>query len=213
MTHRFLEIAGTPAVKAAQAANGSRRSYARLETGPTTHDTLGPAEAEFIARRDSFYMASVSETGWPYVQHRGGVPGFLKPLDEHTIGFLDYRGNRQYISLGNLAENDRVALILMDYPARRRLKLFGRLRAVSLVDEAETASRLIGEGSVAVAERGFLIRVEAFDWNCPQHITPRFTEAEIAAAIEPLRDRLDRAEQENAALRAKLTAMKKEPTK
>lgn len=207
MTHRFLEIAGTRSVKAAQAANGSRHAYARLESGPVTHDALKPAEAAFIAARDSFYMATVSETGWPYVQHRGGPPGFVKVLDDRTLGFADYRGNRQYISLGNLAGDDRVALFFMDYPARRRLKLLGRMNPVSLTDDPEMALRLAVDGYDGVAERGFLIDLKAFDWNCPQHITPRFTEAEIANAIEPLRTRLGALERENAALRAELAAL------
>jgi predicted pyridoxine 5'-phosphate oxidase superfamily flavin-nucleotide-binding protein len=163
MARRYTQIAFTPAVKAVQEQQGSRKSYARLEQDEARPpDPLGEDEAEFIAARDSFYMATVSETGWPYLQHRGGPPGFVRVVDEHTIAFPDFRGNRQYISLGNLAGDDRVALIFMDYPNRRRLKLLGH----ASIAEVE-------------GERVFMIRVEGFDWNCPQHITPRYTIAEL----------------------------------
>uniref|UniRef100_UPI002FC94689 pyridoxamine 5'-phosphate oxidase family protein n=1 Tax=Bosea sp. (in: a-proteobacteria) TaxID=1871050 RepID=UPI002FC94689 len=142
MTHRFLEIATTPAVRAAQQAQGSRRAYARQEEGALHHDRLGGSEAAFIAARDSFYMASVSETGWPYLQHRGGPAGFLRVLDETTLGFADLRGNRQYLSLGNLTVDDRVCLFLMDYGNRARLKLFGRARFHDLAAEPELARQL-----------------------------------------------------------------------
>ncbi len=206
MTHRFLEIATTPAVKAAQEAQGSRRSYARQEEGEPHHDRLGEAEAGFIATRDSFYLASVSETGWPYLQHRGGPAGFLRVLDETTLGFADLRGNRQYLSLGNLTADDRLCLFLMDYGHRARLKIFGRARFHDLAAEPELARRLIVPGYRAVPERGVTIKVEAFDWNCPQHITPRFSEAELAPALAPVRQRLEELEIENARLRAELAA-------
>lgn len=206
MTHRFLEIATTPAVKAAQEAQGSRRSYARQEEGEPHHDRLGEAEAGFIATRDSFYLASVSETGWPYLQHRGGPAGFLRVLDETTLGFADLRGNRQYLSLGNLTADDRLCLFLMDYGHRARLKIFGRAQFHDLAAEPELAQRLIVPGYRAVPERGVTIKVEAFDWNCPQHITPRFSEAELAPALAPVRQRLEELEVENARLRAELAA-------
>ena len=204
MTHRFLEIATTPAVKAAQEAQGSRRSYARQEEGEPHNDRLGEAEAGFIATRDSFYLASVSETGWPYLQHRGGPAGFLRVLDETTLGFADLRGNRQYLSLGNLTADDRLCLFLMDYSRRARLKIFGRARFHDLAAEPELARRLIVPGYRAVPERGVTIKVEAFDWNCPQHITPRFSEAELAPALAPVRQRLEELEVDNARLRAEL---------
>ena len=161
MTHRYRQLAFTPAVKAEQEARGSRRSYAKQEHDETREpDALGPDEVEFIATRDSFYMATVSESGWPYLQHRGGPPGFVRVVDEHTLAFDDYRGNRQYITVGNLAGNDRVAIIFMDYPNRSRLKLLGL---------------------ATIADGVFTIRVEGFDWNCPQHITPRYTVAELEA--------------------------------
>jgi predicted pyridoxine 5'-phosphate oxidase superfamily flavin-nucleotide-binding protein len=163
-----------------------------------------PAESAFIAERDSFYMATVSETGWPYVQHRGGPPGFLKVVDEKALAFADYRGNRQYISVGNLAADDRAALILMDYAGRRRLKMYVRIEPVSL-DADPALAKLVADPSYkAKPERILLLHLVAFDWNCPQHITPRFTETEIAEGIKPLRERLTALEAENVELRAKL---------
>jgi predicted pyridoxine 5'-phosphate oxidase superfamily flavin-nucleotide-binding protein len=200
MGHRFLEIATTPDVEAAQVARGSRAAYARMQQGPASHDRLGEPEAAFIAARDSFYMATVSATGWPYIQHRGGPAGFLKVLDERTLGFADFRGNRQYITLGNAAGNDRVALFLMDYPNRRRLKLLGRLAAIDPERSPEPLERLAVPGYPARVEGGFTIAVEAFDWNCPQHITPRFTPAELT----PVLDRIAALEEENRALRERL---------
>jgi predicted pyridoxine 5'-phosphate oxidase superfamily flavin-nucleotide-binding protein len=178
MGHKFAEIAFTPNVKAIQEALGSRRSYARMEAGEDSHHALGPREAAFIAERDSFYLATVSETGWPYVQHRGGPKGFVRVLDDETLGFADFRGNRQYVSVGNLVADDRVSLFFMDYPNRTRLKLLGHAREVA-PDEAEILEALALPDYDARVERGILIRVEAFDWNCPQHITPRFTVEEI----------------------------------
>ncbi len=195
MGHKFAEIAFTPNVKKAQEVNGSRCSYARLEQGEVHHDVLGSNEAGFIAERDSFYMATVSETGWPYIQHRGGPPGFIRVLDKKTIGFADFRGNRQYVSVGNLETDDRISMILMDYPNRTRLKILGRTRLVRL-DEHDTLHRLSLPDYRAVVERGFVITIEAFDWNCPQHITPRFTVAETEKARAPLRRRIDELEQE-----------------
>lgn len=196
MGHRFAELAFTPAVQALQTLEGSRAAYARQEAGPPHHDRLGPEEIAFVAARDSFYMATVTESGWPYVQHRGGPPGFLRVLDERTIGFADFRGNRQYVSVGSIGQDDRVALILVDYPHQRRLKLLGRAR---LTDDAETLQALTVGGYRARVERGILITVEAFDWNCPQHLTPRFTAEEIAVAVAPLHARI-------AELEAELTA-------
>jgi len=194
MSHRFAEIAFTPNVKKAQEANGSRQSYARVETGDVHHDVLGPRETAFISERDSFYMATVSETGWPYIQHRGGPPGFIRVLDQKTIGFADFRGNRQYVSVGNLATDDRVSMILMDYPNRARLKILGRARLVGL-EAKDILDRLSLPDYRAVVERAFVITIEAFDWNCPQHITPRFTPAENETAVAPLRLRVAELEQ------------------
>lgn len=198
MGHRFAEIAFTPAVKALQDAQGSRANYLPFEDGEAHHDRLGPAETGFIAARDSLYIASVSETGWPYVQHRGGPTGFLRVLDERTIGFADFRGNRQYVSLGNLARNDRVSLILMDYAHRRRLKILGRARAIDPDKDPALLARLELPDYRARVERGILVTVEAFDWNCPQHITPRFTTAQMDEIVAPLQARI-------AALEAQIT--------
>jgi predicted pyridoxine 5'-phosphate oxidase superfamily flavin-nucleotide-binding protein len=189
MGRRYSDIAFTPAVRAIQGVQGSRDLYARYDALDEPGARLGPGERAFIAARDGFYIATVSRTGWPYVQFRGGPPGFLRVLGEAELGFADYRGNRQYVTTGNVAVDDRVSLFLMDDPARRRLKLFGRMRGVDRSTDPEQLSRLAPNGYRAVIERAFLIRVEAFDWNCPQHITPRFTSAEIA--LEPeIRDRI-----------------------
>ena len=194
MGHKFAELAFTPKVKGAQEQNGSRRAYSRMESGEDHHDVLGPNEAGFIAARDSFYMATVSETGWPYIQHRGGPVGFVRVLDDKTIGFADFRGNRQYVSVGNLQTEDRVSLFLMDYPNRARLKILGRARIVD-PDDKETLQCLSMPEYKAQVERGILISIEAFDWNCPQHITPRFSLAEIEEGTAPLRQRIAELEE------------------
>ena len=205
MSYGFLDIAATPSVQAAQASMGSEHVWQDFK-GHREFDRFTPDAAAFVAARDSFYMATASETGWPYVQHRGGPPGFLRALDERTLGFADYRGNRQYISLGNLSANDRAALILMDYPNRSRMKIYARAEPCDLAADPELAARLATPGYKGRAERGYLLHLAHFDWNCPQHIVPRFTEAEIAAAIGPMRARLDTLEAENATLRARLAA-------
>jgi predicted pyridoxine 5'-phosphate oxidase superfamily flavin-nucleotide-binding protein len=160
-----------------------------MEASAGNRDVLTAREADFIAARDSFYMASVSEDGWPYVQHRGGPAGFLRRIGGNRIGFADYVGNRQYLSTANLASDDRVSLFLMDYPNRRRLKLIGRARGSD--DPAHMAALLVADYP-AEPERVFLIDVIGFDWNCPQHITPRFTETEIRRETQPLLDELTR---------------------
>lgn len=185
MGHKFAEIAFTESVRQVQQQQGSRDNYAAMDEGEDYNDRLSNAEASFIAERDSFYMSSVSETGWPYTQHRGGPVGFTRVLDEKTIGFADFRGNRQYVSTGNFLNNDRVSLFFMDYPNRRRLKLLGRIREVSR-KETELLTQLKTEGYRALVERGFVIKVEAFDWNCPQHITPRYTQAQVEELMEPI---------------------------
>ena len=206
MGRRFQELAFTSLVKEHQKEHGSRRQNERMEqTGPPG-DALGTAEQNFLQRRDSCYMASVSETGWPYVQHRGGPPGFLRVLDEKTLAIPDFRGNRQYISGGNLATDDRAALILMDYPHRRRLKIYAHIEARDLGAHPELAAKLTLPDYKAKVERGLIIHLAAFDWNCPQHITPRFSEAELAPALAPIRERLEALESENLALRARLAA-------
>jgi len=203
MSHSFLDIAATPSVHAAQTAMGSDRIWRKFDRGRAL-DTFTESEAAFIAERDSFYLATVSETGWPYIQHRGGPRGFLKLVDEKTLAFADYRGNRQYISVGNLAADDRAALILMDYAGRARLKIYAHIRALPLDADPGLAQRVAAPGYKAKPERILLLGLVAFDWNCPQHITPRFTEAEVDMAIDPLRQRVDALEAENMMLRAML---------
>lgn len=185
MPHAFAQLAFTPAVKAAQERDGSRARLARDFEGPGEpfNRTLGEPEAAFIAAQRSFYMATVSETGWPYVQHRGGPVGFLKVLDSQTLAFADYAGNRQLVSAGNLAANDRVALILVDYARQARLKLLGRLAAHAFSAGDALSDRLATPGYRARPQRVFVIAVEAFDWNCPQHIPQRFEAEDVRQAL------------------------------
>lgn len=190
MARAFSEIAFTDSVKAVQTHYGSRQAYAKFDLAEDRRDALCDYEIEFIAQRDSFYMASVGENGWPYVQHRGGPKGFLKVLDEKTIGFADFRGNRQYISVGNLSDDDRVSLFLMDYPNRQRLKIWARAKVVHADEYPELVDQLAVSGYQGKVERGILMTVEAVDWNCPQHITPRYTKAEVDSLIAPLLDEI-----------------------
>lgn len=203
MGQPFLNIAITPSVRAVQAANGSADHYANFSRKRASED-LGEAEIAFIAARDSFYMATVSENGWPYVQHRGGPPGFLRVLDEKTLAFADFRGNRQYISVGNLTASDRASLILMDYPSRARLKLYVRIEIKDIGADPGLAEKLVVPGYKAKPERAVVMHVEAFDWNCPQHITPRFSEAELGDVLAPVRQHIADLELENAQLRKRL---------
>jgi predicted pyridoxine 5'-phosphate oxidase superfamily flavin-nucleotide-binding protein len=201
---RFHELAFTPLVKEQQKQHNSRNQYERMQQTSAPGNTLGPDEQAFVELRDSFYMASVSETGWPYVQHRGGPAGFVKVLEPGLLGFADLRGNKQYISLGNLQHDARVALFFMDYPNQTRLKILGRVEVHeqdALAPDLIASLRTAEPG--AVIERAILIHVEAFDWNCPQHITPRYTLEELEPSLAPLRQRLAKLEAENAALRAK----------
>lgn len=198
MGNEFGEIAFTPSVKAVQEKLGSRKAYAALEAGEHHNSELGSDESNFIMARDSFYMASVSETNWPYVQHRGGPAGFVKVLDARTLGFADYRGNRQYVSVGNLLKNDRVSLFFMDYPRRTRLKLLGHAELIG-TERTELLKSLSVLEYKAKVERGMLIHVAAYDWNCPQHITPRFTQEQVETAIQPLRQRIATLEAQLAA--------------
>lgn len=187
MARAFAKIAFTPDVQAVQSEMGSRAAYRAAELGATETAALGDSEQAFIAERDSFYQATVSQTGWPYVQHRGGPVGFLKVLDERTLGYADFGGNRQYISVGNLRGDDRVSLLLMDYPARRRLKIWGRARAVDERGDPEWLSKLALPDFRAPVERGIVVRVEAFDWNCPKYIVPRYSRHEVEALWEQAR--------------------------
>ena len=199
----FSRIAFTSAVKAEQERTGSRATYSRVEQGDQAADSFGPDEIAFVGERDSFYMASVGESGWPYIQHRGGRKGFVSVLDERTIAFPDLRGNRQYISVGNVAGDGRVALILIDYPNRARLKILAHAKTVTQSDDPETFARVAGD---ARAERVFVLRVVGFDWNCPKQITPRFTEDEVRTMTKPLIEKLEALERENRELQARLEA-------
>lgn len=202
MRHLFADIAFTPAVQAMQEHHGSRSQYARRQA-QEGNAGLGPHESDFLAAADSFYLATVSETGWPYVQHRGGPRGFIKVLSPRQIAFADFRGNQQFVSAGNAAGNDRASLIVMDYVNRRRLKLLGHLRFVAVGQADPGLVRQVElPGYRARVDRVALIDVVAFDWNCPQHITQRFTLDEVEEAATPLRDRIAALEEELRAARA-----------
>jgi predicted pyridoxine 5'-phosphate oxidase superfamily flavin-nucleotide-binding protein len=183
MNKNFTQFAFTDSVKKVQERYGSRKAYARMETSGDQY-RLTEREAEFIQSRDSFYMATVGESGWPYVQFRGGPSGFLKIVDDTTLGYADFRGNRQYISTGNLEVENRVALILMDYANQRRLKIWAEVTITEANDDPELLELLKMPDYQARIERAVLLRIQAFDWNCPQHITPRYTIDEI----EQMRD-------------------------
>ncbi len=195
---KFMQIMLTPAVQAAE-----DRYFGKHQSVEATHerDAISPDVAAKIASRDSFYMATTNSDGWPYIQHRGGPAGFLKVLNPHQLGFADFKGNRQMLSTGNLDGNDRVALFLMDYPNRERLKILGHAKVLDVRGNADLADQLSPSPELrARIERFFLIDVVSFDWNCPQYITPRFTEEQVRAAVKPLNQRIAELE---AALKAK----------
>ncbi len=177
MTTIVSDVAFTPAVKAVQERLGSRKGYARMEEKGGWRDRISPELRAFLAARDSFYFGTSSAAGRPYIQHRGGPPGFLMVLDDQTLAFADYSGNRQYISVGNLSENDQAFLFVMDYPNRRRVKIWGRAEIVE--DAPEILDRLVDPDYGARPERAVVFHVEAWDINCPQHIRPRYTVEEI----------------------------------
>jgi predicted pyridoxine 5'-phosphate oxidase superfamily flavin-nucleotide-binding protein len=205
MTRAFTEISFTPSVLALQTQNGSAEGYSKfMATEADRADRIGPAEAEFISGRDGFYQATVSETGWPYVQFRGGPTGFLKVLDDQTIAYADFRGNRQYLSAGNLTDDDRLSMILMDYPNRRRLKIWGRAKLTNSSDDTELMTQLQDMSYRGRPERAVVITVEALDWNCPQHIPQRMTMEELEPQLAPLRTELSRLNSENEKLRSML---------
>ena len=194
MTQRYTDIAFTERVRSEQERNSTREHGLRLEARSQARE-LGARERDFIAGRDSFFMATVNQEGWPYVQHRGGAPGFLKVLGPATLGFADFRGNLQYVSTGNLAGDARVSLIMIDYARRWRLKLFGRARSVDLRDAPPALAESLSDAEYeATIERLMLIEVEAYDWNCSQHIPQRFGPAEIATLIRPLEARIAQLE-------------------
>jgi len=209
MAKSFGSLVFTPVVKALQERYGSRRQYARLEQAADTPARLGPDEMDFLSERDTFYMASVGGTGWPYIQHRGGPKGFLKTIDERTIAFADFAGNKQYVSTGNLMTDDRVALILVDYPRQLRLKILGHAQIFEGEQAKEWIENVRDPGYKATIERVYVIRVEAFDWNCKQHIVPRFTEEEIRDVLAPVEKQMEKLERENESLKKEVARLSK----
>lgn len=199
MADKFMQLVLTPAVQ--QAQDRYFGGHQEVLDAPEA-DPLTSAEIDFIAAQDSLYLATVSETGWPYVQHRGGAKGFVKVLDPGLIGFADYQGNRQLVSTGNLATTDRIALFLMNYSRRQRLKLLGHARVLDAREHPDLADQLAGDSARSRVERLFLIRVVSYDWNCPQYITPRYTQAEVENLVAPLHAKI-------AALEKKLAAAEK----
>ncbi len=199
MTNIVSDVAFTPAVKRIQETKGSRKGYARMEEKAGWKNTITGELAQFIGERDSFYLGTANADGQPYIQHRGGKPGFLKVIDDKTLAFADFRGNRQYITSGNLEDNDKATLFLMDYPNRRRIKIWGRARVVD--DDADLLARLTDTDYDGVPEQAVVFEITAWDVNCPQHITPRFTETQVAEIIAPLQQRITELEAERDALR------------
>lgn len=203
MAKNFAAIAFTDAVKAMQEKLGSRLAYERM--GKETYvDGLTEHEVSFIGARDSFYMASTGENGYPYIQHRGGPKGFVKILDSKRIGFIDFKGNMQYISVGNIETNNKVALIMVDYPARARLKIYAKAEIVELKDDPALFDLLDLNEYKFRPERMMVLHIEAYDWNCPQHITPRYTIEEIQAVFEPQRIHIEKLELEIKMLKEQL---------
>jgi uncharacterized protein len=208
---KFGSLLFTPAVKELQERFGSRKQYDRFVKTGESQDRLTEYEREFLSERDSFYWATTSATGWPYVQHRGGPKGFLKVIDDRTIAFADFSGNKQFITTGNLATDNRVAMILVSYPQQARLKILGKVDVHEGDEAAPWLPQVKIPGYKANIERVFVIHIEAFDWNCPQHITPRYTAEEINEAIAPLQGRIRALEAENEALKRDLAKMPKSP--
>lgn len=203
MSYGFLDLAVTPSVRAVQTQKGVAHMWQNFK-GHREFDRFTEQEEAFIGQRDSFYIATVSETGWPYVQHRGGPRGFLKLVDDQTLAFADYSGNRQYISSGNLAADHRASLILMDYVHRARLKIYAHVESVAPESDPVLAALVTVPGYKAKIDSIFKLRLAHFDWNCPQHITPRYTEQEVSEAVAPLREQLAQLQAENAELRKQL---------
>jgi predicted pyridoxine 5'-phosphate oxidase superfamily flavin-nucleotide-binding protein len=196
------DVAFTASVKALQERRGSRKTYRRIEERGGWETRVTPELAAFLAERDSAYLATANSAGQPYVQHRGGPKGFIRVLDDNTLGFADFVGNRQYITTGNLAENDRAFLFLMDYAHRQRIKIWGRARVVE--NEAELRAKLMPEGYEARPQQAILFTIEAWDVNCPQHIPQKLDAADVAAAVATLERRISELETENARLRESL---------
>ena len=203
MAKAYFQKLFSDKARALQTKAGSRRSYALREAqSPDAKDELTEHEQSFIAARDSVYIGSVGPDGWPYIQHRGGPAGFIKVLGNNQLGFAEYPGNKQYISLGNFAERPRVSMFFMDYPAQRRLKLIGLARVVTGAESPELISKLFGNVQTNT-DLGVIIDVVGFDWNCPKYIQPRWTKGQVLAEIQPVLD-------ENAALREELALLKEQ---
>ena len=203
MATNFAEIAFTDAVKKLQEKNGSRRGYDRMEKFGVV-DGLTDNEINFIEDRDSFYMASIGENEFPYIQHRGGPKGFLKVLDSKQLGFIDFTGNKQYISTGNITTNKNVSLIMLDYPSRARLKIYAKAEVVELIDEPALYESLDLNDYKFRPERMMVFHIEAYDWNCPQHITPRYTVDELNEAFLPQQNYIAKLETEINELKEKI---------
>jgi predicted pyridoxine 5'-phosphate oxidase superfamily flavin-nucleotide-binding protein len=204
----FGSLAFTPLVKKLQERYGSRRQYERMEKFGEPQDSLTGFEEEFLAEGDTFYMATTGANGWPYVQHRGGPKGFLKVIDNRTLAFADFRGNKQYISTGNLLSDDRVALIFIDYPQQARLKILGRAKIFEGQEADSWLTSVRAPGYNAVIEKVYVIHIEAYDWNCQQHIIPRYTAEEIREGMQAVEMRMQTLNEENEALRKEIVAMR-----
>ena len=205
MTDNFTELAFTDSVKEQQEKYGTRSAYARMEQGGKFRNQLTWQEQAFIKNRDSFYLASVGENAWPYMQFRGGPKGFLKVTGDNTLAFADFRGNGQYISTGNFSDNKKTMLFLMDYPNKKRLKIWAEAEVLDPVDHPELVEQLTPQGYEATVERIIVFKVHAFDWNCPQHITPRYTQEEIKDSQQKLTTRIAELEAENESLRRQVS--------
>ena len=205
MAYGFLDALMTPGVRSVQAAMGVEKVWADFK-GHREFDRFGEQEIAFIGAQDSLFMATTGESGWPYIQHRGGQRGFLKVLDERTLAFPDFKGNLQYLSIGNLSTDARAALILVDYPHRSRMKILARVEVIGVEERPEVTRLVVDSDYKAKVERIIILHLVTFDWNCPQHITPRFTEAEVKEAVAPLMQRITALEAEVTALGALLSS-------
>ncbi len=211
MTENFTELAFTESVKAQQEKYGTRTAYARMEQGGKFRNQITWQEQRHIEGRDGFYLASVGENGWPYMQFRGGPKGFLKVIGDNSLAFADFRGNGQYISTGNFNDNKKTMLFLMDYPNKTRLKIWAKAEALDAADRPELAQQLTSPDYEATVERIFIFTVEAFDWNSPQHITPRYTQEEVEGSTLKLESRVVELEAENKNLRGKVKSTNNSP--
>lgn len=204
----FGSLVFTPVVKRLQERYGSRQQYERMKHARASRDNFTEFEIDFLRERDSFYWATVGSTGWPYVQHRGGPKGFIKVIDSQTLAFADFRGNKQFVSTGNLLTDNRVAIIFVDYPQQARLKILGRVEILEGEKAAPLMEQVRMTGYKAIVERIFIIHMEAYDWNCPQHIRPRYTAEEIRDAVRDIEERLRSVEKENAELRQEIRELR-----